>query len=117
MSVFFDASRSGAHTVLVGVLKDLVDQMFADRALIDLKELAKCLPGRPHLSTVYRWTGPGLNGVRLETVKFGGRRFTTRELVLRFAASLSDPSPAFSGMMTEMSHSKAKAAEQAKAIF
>jgi hypothetical protein len=69
-----------------------VDQIFADRTHVDLKELSRLLPGRPHLSTVYRWTNPGLNGVRLETVKFGGRRFATREQVLRFAASLSSPS-------------------------
>jgi Protein of unknown function (DUF1580) len=94
MSVSMNQMGHGVYIAPVGVLKALVDQIFADRTLVDLKELARALPGRPHISTVYRWTNPGLNGVRLETVKFGGRRFTTRELVLRFAASLSNPSRA-----------------------
>src|SRR4051794_8722242 len=92
MSASYDENCSGSHLLLLEVLKALVEVIFADRAVIDLKELAKALPGRPHLSTLYRWTNPGLNGVKLETFKIGGRRFTSRELVLRFAARVSDPS-------------------------
>lgn len=77
-----------------GALTALVDQIFHERTLVDLKELARALPGRPHISTLYRWANPGLNGVRLETVKLGGRRFTSRELVLKFAAGLSNASRA-----------------------
>jgi len=42
------------------------------------------IPSKPHLSTVVRWTRQGVKGVRLETVVFGGRRFTSREAIQRF---------------------------------
>jgi hypothetical protein len=49
--------------------------------------LAKALqfiPGKPNLSTLYRWCYKGVKGVRLETVCIGGARKTSREALERF---------------------------------
>ena len=59
---------------------------------IPFAEVPKLLPGRPHISTVYRWTFRGVRGHKLGAVLFGGRRFTTREEVARFIARISDQS-------------------------
>lgn len=57
--------------------------------LIEVIELPARLPrrknGKPyHLSAVYRWMKIGLSGVKLETVFYGGIRYTSKEAVSRF---------------------------------
>lgn len=37
--------------------------------------------------TIWRWTGRGVKGVRLETFSIGGRRFTTQQAFQRFVAA------------------------------
>ena len=54
--------------------------------LLSFAEAARALPGHPHMSTLYRWRMKGVRGVRLESVLVGGRRFTSREALERFAA-------------------------------
>lgn len=49
---------------------------------------------RLHVSTVYRWTGRGLRGQRLEYVQLGGTRVTTVAALLRFFESLTPQSQA-----------------------
>ncbi|QDV36363.1 DUF1580 domain-containing protein [Tautonia plasticadhaerens] len=58
--------------------------------LISPAELARRLPNRPHVSTVWRWCHRGIRGVRLGTVAIGGRRYTTPALVEEFLARLSE---------------------------
>lgn len=59
--------------------------------LMDLNEAAKAVPtGTVHRSTIERWRLRGANGVRLETVKIGGRRFTSREALQRFFARTTE---------------------------
>jgi hypothetical protein len=55
--------------------------------LLSLAEAAKSLPGRPNVTTVWRWRNRGVRGVKLETVCIGGRRFTSREALARFCAA------------------------------
>jgi hypothetical protein len=55
-----------------------------------LSQAAQELPGRPHVSTLWRWSRRGVRGVTLETVSIGGRRYTSREALGRFTAALSD---------------------------
>ena len=62
--------------------------------LIDFAAAAKNLPrssaGKPmHAKTIARWALVGMSGVKLETVRVGGRRFTSREACNRFFAALS----------------------------
>ena len=49
-----------------------------------LREAPQHIPGRPHFSTVWRWTERGFNGVRLETYRIAGRRLTSLEAIHRF---------------------------------
>jgi hypothetical protein len=54
--------------------------------LLTLPEAAASLPGRPNVSTVHRWRLRGVRGVRLESCRIGGRRYTSVEALCRFAA-------------------------------
>ncbi|MEE8172695.1 MAG: DUF1580 domain-containing protein [Alphaproteobacteria bacterium] len=49
--------------------------------LLTLAEAAKRLPTRPHVSTIWRWAATG----GLETVRLGGRVYTSIEAIERFA--------------------------------
>ena len=49
-----------------------------------LKDAAKRLPSRPHVSTLWRWHKRGCRGIRLETVVIGGQRYTSDEAMQRF---------------------------------
>jgi hypothetical protein len=55
-----------------------------DESLVSLSEATHYVPGRPHVSTVWRWTTRGLRGVKLETIHAGGKRFTSLEAIRRF---------------------------------
>lgn len=68
----------------------------AHEELLSLAEAAKDsrLPRRragkrPHVSTLYRWSKHGCNGVRLETIRFGGTLCTSIEAIQRFAEQLT----------------------------
>ena len=66
--------------------------------LIPLREVPRVLPPRPtgkrvHISACYRWTSRGLQGVRLETLKVGGTRYTSIEALQRFAERTSSAEP------------------------
>ncbi len=74
--------------------------------LLSLAEAAKTLPGRPHSSTIWRWHSRGVRGIRLETVVIGGRRFTSRESLERFArrtTAAADGLPASANPASEAS--------------
>ncbi len=47
-------------------------------------DASKIFPGRPNVSTIWRWFRRGVKRVRLETVVIGGRRYTSREAIQRF---------------------------------
>ena len=61
----------------------------ATEQVISLTEATKRLPGRPHLSTIWRWFARGVRGQKLETVIVGGRRYTSVEAIDRFVAATS----------------------------
>jgi len=44
---------------------------------------------RPHLSTLHRWRLRGIQGVRLETIRCGGKRLCSVESVRRFLESVT----------------------------
>ena len=53
--------------------------------LIPVTEAGKHIPGKHRsLSCIDRWTRAGLNGVRLESRKIGGIRYTSHEAIDRF---------------------------------
>jgi hypothetical protein len=70
----------------------------ATETLLSLTDVAKSLPGRPHVSTLHRWRMRGIRGIKLETTKLGGKRLTSREALQRFAdrttaAASGEPTP------------------------
>ncbi len=52
--------------------------------LLSFPQAAAILPFRPHVSTLHRWRLRGIGGVRLETIRLGGRRFTSEQALTRF---------------------------------
>jgi len=48
--------------------------------------LQKILGRRPSLSTLQRWRLKGSDGVKLETIRIGGNRFTSAEALNRYFA-------------------------------
>lgn len=54
-------------------------------SLLTLSEAASILPGRPSVATLWRWRVRGARGRRLESVVLGGKVYTSREALQRFA--------------------------------
>ncbi len=48
--------------------------------LLTLKQAVRRVPGNPHVSTIFRWVATE----KLESVKVGGRRFTSRAAIHTF---------------------------------
>jgi hypothetical protein len=70
----------------------------ANEQLLTFSEAARMLPGHVHASTLHRWRLCGVRGLKLETVIVGGRRYTSREAIVRFSAAVTEardglPSP------------------------
>lgn len=63
---------------------------FQSETLVPVKQSPRDIPGRPHISTVYRWVLRG----DLETIKVGGRLFTSKEAIRRFINRCSNPGSA-----------------------
>jgi hypothetical protein len=53
--------------------------------ILSIADAARRLPGKPHLSTVWRWITSGTRYGKLESVVIGGQRFTSAEALQRFA--------------------------------
>lgn len=61
--------------------------------LIDLSKARKLFPGHtPSPASIWRWALYGINGLKLETIKIGARRFTTKQAIHRFIAGESTSS-------------------------
>lgn len=63
--------------------------------LVPIRMVPKLLPRQPngkrlHISAVYRWMERGRKGVRLEWIKVGGRRYTSREALQRFSEACTE---------------------------
>jgi len=61
-----------------------------NEVLLTIAEAAKLLPGagkraHVHASTVWRWALKGVRGFMLETIRLGGKTYTSLEAMQRFA--------------------------------
>lgn len=65
---------------------------FASEDWFPIAKAPRHFPGRPSLRTVWRWVLEGVGGRRLETIKCGSRRFTSRHAIRRFIESGSNQS-------------------------
>ena len=66
----------------------------ANDEIVTLAEAAKLLPQRrrgkkPHVSTLHRWAGCGLRGIRLETIRIGGTICTSLRALQEFFDQLT----------------------------
>lgn len=52
--------------------------------LIGINQVPKTLQNRVHVSTIWRWTNRGIKGVKLETIKLGGKTLTSHQALTRF---------------------------------
>lgn len=72
-------------------------------SVIDLGEAATYVQRsfggrRPSANTMARWCIAGLGGVKLESLKRGGKRVTTREAIVRFFHRRAEPSIQWAAM-------------------
>ena len=51
---------------------------------LTIRQACKVIPGRPTFQTVWRWCMQGRNGVRLQYIECGRRKFTTRRALQEF---------------------------------
>ncbi len=63
--------------------------MILDQTYLSMRDAAKRLPTRPHVSTVVRWAERGCRGHRLKTWLIGGARVTSEEALAAFLAALN----------------------------
>jgi hypothetical protein len=82
-------------------------------SILSLTAAAKSLPGRPHISTTIRWYKAGVRGVKLETILLGGKRFTSREALQRFADRLTAADAG--DVPPRLSHARRQQKQRAKA--
>lgn len=66
---------------------------FANEEPIAITQAPSHIPGRPALSTIWRWLQVGVRGRKLESAMAGGRRFTSKQAILRFLASSDSEQP------------------------
>lgn len=65
----------------------IIDVIFND--LIPIEHVPKLLPGNPGISTIHRWRTRGVRGVKLASVRLGGRRLIPRAALVEFIESLT----------------------------
>ena len=59
--------------------------------LLTVKQARRELPNRPSINTVYRWFWKGVRGgIRLESIRIGGRVYTSKEACSRFIYASSE---------------------------
>lgn len=57
--------------------------------LLTLPEVSRLLPGKPHPSTLWRWRKKGVSGVKLRTVRVGGRTYVQRRALEQFVEAMT----------------------------
>jgi len=61
----------------------------ATETIIPIQQAPKHIPGRPHISTVYRWIQRRENA--LDVVRYGSKVFTSLEAIARFGVQNNSP--------------------------
>lgn len=67
----------------------MVTTALLEEQTLTFAQARRFLPGSPPNQTLRRWAIQGVDGVKLETVKVGGRRFTSKEAIDRFLTRLN----------------------------
>lgn len=61
----------------------------SNEEFIAINDVPKVLPGRPHISTVWRWCLRGVKGHTLKSTMIGGRRYISKADLDDFIECLS----------------------------
>lgn len=61
----------------------------ATETLLTIRQARDAFPNAPSEPTIWRWLLKGVRGHVLESIRVGGRRYTSREACLRFIAATS----------------------------
>ena len=81
--------------------------------LLTAKQACEVFPTPVSMPTVWRWMLKGTRGVVLESIRIGGRRYTSVEACSRFIeASANDASP-----NTRKKHNRSDSLRRAKAVL
>lgn len=82
--------------------------------VIPISEAPQHTPARPHSATIRRWWQKGVRGIKLETFVCGGRRFTSKEAVVRFirATTAARNGPSTDRVLNRKRQAAIEAAEQ-----
>lgn len=67
----------------------MTDDILSRRDLRPIAELAARLPDPPSAATLWRWHAIGIDGIRLRTIRIGGRRYSTAAAFNEFVQALS----------------------------
>jgi hypothetical protein len=81
------ASTNNLNNNNVNAKNDPLNLLAED--VIPLRDVPNELPRRIDVSTVWRWAERGVGGIKLETVKIGGKKMTSRQAVSRFISATS----------------------------
>lgn len=79
--------------------------------LVPISQAARHIPGRPHLSCIYRWMNR--KDAPLESVRVGGRRWTSRQAISRFIASCNSSERATPAVVNKQREARAAAVDAA----
>ena len=83
-----------------------------------LSKAGRLLSTNPSPATLWRWAARGVDGVKLETYKIGGRRYTTAEALDRFVARLNGPRSANEPQVSSLrERQKDQASQRASEIY
>jgi hypothetical protein len=55
-----------------------------------INEVSKILPGRPNVSTIWRWVTKGCRGQQLATIRIGGINYIAKSELERFLSATND---------------------------
>ena len=101
---------SRSNTIGNGISRDaMIDT--SKELLLSMNEAQSEFPIEPSTPTLWRWVLKGTRGVVLESIKIGGRRFTSKQAIERFiAASSVQPNRSMRGR-------PAKSLDRAKAVL
>lgn len=62
---------------------------FDDPDVLSLSEAAEALPGKISTSTIWRWATSGQRGILLDSLRIGGRIYTSRSALQNFCEAVS----------------------------
>jgi Protein of unknown function (DUF1580) len=64
-------------------------ESLSDDEVYTFPQVTQIVPFRPNVSTIWRWSSRGVGGIKLTTIRVGGRRYVTRRALDEFLCQLN----------------------------